>query len=169
MRAALRLFCVSGLVLGTATAAFADKGDLFLSLAPVIDAAKPSAPAFGGSASFQMGVNEATDFMLEGSATFATGSDDETTRETRLLLGSLYTPYFGDIRPRFGGSGGLVHVDAPEGVDEVYLNLGFHLQGLYDASDRIRLFAEAHPNFTFGKHGEFSTLMKVGLLFRLSK
>lgn len=165
-----RFLTAAALVLGAACASSADRGDLFLSLAPVIDAMKPSEPAYGGSVSLQLGANEATDFMFETDVTSSSDADtDENTIETRLLIGSLYTPYFGEIRPRFGGSGGVVSVVAPGGVNEVYFNLGFHLQGLYDVSDTVRLFAEAHPNLTFGTHGRFSTMMKAGITFRLSK
>jgi hypothetical protein len=141
----------ASLALGLAVAPFAAKGDLFLSLAPAVDPLRDP-PAFGGGASLQLGVNEATDFFLEGIGTGSRGSgDDEDRVETRVLLGSFYTPFFGDIRPRFGGSGGLEYVSAPGGVSDLYFNLGFHLQGLYDASDRFRLFAEVLPNLTFGR------------------
>lgn len=167
---ATRFIRAAALVLGAACASFADRGDLFLSLAPVVDAMTPSEPAFGGSVSLQLGANEATDFLFETDITAAKDSDaDESRIESRFLIGSLYTPFFGEIRPRFGGSGGIVSVQAPGGINEAYFNLGFHLQGLYDVSDAVRLFAETHPNLTFGTHGSFSTLMKAGIIFRLSK
>jgi hypothetical protein len=150
-----------------AVPAHAEKGDLFLSLAPAIDAFESDGPSLGGGLGLQLGVNESTDFFLESILTTRVDSDEDRTLETHGLLGSLYTPYFGEIRPRFGGSAGVVHVSAPD-VDEVYFNLGLHLQGLYDASDAFRLFAEVHPNLTFGSNGGFSTLFKVGLTFRLS-
>lgn len=146
----------------------ADKGDLFLSIAPVVDASKTDRPAFGGAAALQLGANASTDLTLEADWT-GTGKSlsGDGLMETRILLGSLYTPFFGEMRPRFGGSGGVIHVLGPRGVDELYFNLGFHLQGLYDLADAIRLFAEVHPNVTFGDEGEFSTLVKAGIQFRL--
>jgi hypothetical protein len=164
---AARPILAACLALFHAVPALAEKGDLFLSLAPAIDAFQSDGPSVGGGLGLQLGANESTDFFLESDLTTRVDSHDDRTLETRVLLGSLYTPYFGEIRPRFGGSAGVIHVSAPD-VNEVYFNLGFHLQGLYDASDAVRLFAEAHPNLTFGSHGDFSTLIKVGLMFRLS-
>ena len=156
------------MLMGLGGAAHADKGDLFLSVAPMVDAVKTDQPAFGGAAALQLGANPWTDFTLEADWT-GTGKSlsGDGVMETRILLGSLFTPFFGEMRPRFGGSGGVIHVQGPKGVDEVYFNLGFQLQGLYDASDAIRLFAEVHPNATFGDEGEFSTLVKAGIQVRL--
>lgn len=149
-------------------AAHADKGDLFLSIAPAVDVSKTDQPAFGGAAALQLGANQWTDLTLEADWTGTRDSfRGDENMETRILLGSLYTPFFGEMRPRFGGSGGVIHVLGPKGVDEVYFNLGFQLQGLYDVADAIRLFAEVHPNVTFGDEGEFSTLVKAGIQFRL--
>lgn len=149
-------------------AAHAGKGDLFLSIAPAVDASKTDQPVFGGAAALQLGANQWTDLTLEADWTGTRESfRGDGAMETRILLGSLYTPFFGEMRPRFGGSGGVIHVLGPRGVDEVYFNLGFQLQGLYDVADAIRLFAEVHPNVTFGDEGEFSTLVKAGIQFRL--
>lgn len=167
MRSALLPAAAAALTLALG-AARADRGDLFLSLAPSVDAARTDEPAFGGFASLQLGANEATDLFVEagwsGSRDAFAGDAD---METRILIGSFYTPFFGEIRPRFGGSGGMVHLAGPDGLNEVYLNLGLHLQGIYAVSDRFRLFAEAHPNITFGRDGEGSILVKAGFQVRL--
>jgi len=157
--------------LSFAAMASAAKGDLFLSIAPAVDPSREPL-AVGGDVSLQLGVNDATDFMFEAASlgSFGSGADQDRS-DTRLLVGSYYTPYFGDIRPRFGGSVGLDYVSGPRGGDKsaVGVNLAFYLQGLYDVSDRMRLFMEAQPQLNTGTLGGFSTLLKVGLLFRLGK
>ncbi len=148
----------------------ADRGDLFLSVMPVVDPFHADGAAFGGGANLSMGVNERTDFQLETDLTVQQpGSNQSDYFETRYLLASFFTPYFGEIRPRFGGSMGLIHSYSSDGINEVGFNAGVHLQGLYDFSQSLRFFAEANPNISFGKQGGFSTLFKLGIQFRLSK
>lgn len=165
----MRSILAAGLLLGPAGSVLADHGDMFLSVAPAIDAFKTDGPSFGGSLGLQLGVNTETDFFLESTLTTRMDSNETNAVETRFLLGSMYTGMSGDIRPRFGGSGGIAYITDDGGTDEVYFNLGVHLQGLYDASDAVRLFVEANPNLTIGDNGGFSTLVKAGLLFRLTK
>lgn len=150
-----------------AGSALADRGDVFLSLAPVLDVFEPG---FGGALGLQFGVNPETDLFVEANASVSDPGADDWGMESAFLLGSFYTPYAGEIRPRLGGSMGILYMQEDEDdVQEVGLNLGLHLQGLFDVSDAMRLFAEAHPSITFGEEGEFSVLAKVGVQFRLSK
>jgi hypothetical protein len=150
-----------------AGSALADRGDVFLSLAPAIDAFEPG---FGGALGLQFGVNPETDLFAEYNASAADPGSGDWDVESSFLFGSFYTPYSGEIRPRLGGSLGLLYqYDDEDDLEEVGLNLGVHLQGLFDVSDAVRLFAEAHPSITFGEEGEFSVLAKAGILFRLSK
>ena len=144
-----RSILAAGLLLACSSAVHAENGDLFLSLAPAIDPFQSGGPTFGGALALQYGVNSETDFFLESDVTTRLDSEEERAVETRLLLGSMYTAMAGDIRPRFGGSGGLAYVSGQDSEEEAYFCLGFHLQGLYDASDAVRLFVEANPNLHF--------------------
>jgi hypothetical protein len=159
----------AGLALGLG-AAQADKGDVFLAVMPVVAPFNSDEGMFGGGASISVGANEMTDFQLEVDYTVQPGYfDDDGVAETRYVLGSFFTPYFGDIRPRFGGSAGFTHVMAAGAGSEVLFNAGLNLQGLFDLSSDTRLFAEANPSVSIGDEGGFSTLFKVGVQFRLSK
>jgi hypothetical protein len=159
----------AGLLLGLGMAQ-ADKGDIFLSVMPMVSPFNSDEALFGGGASISVGANEMTDFQLELDYIVQPGYfDDDGVSETRYLLGSFFTPYFGDIRPRFGGSVGLAHVNAAGPGSDVPFYAGLHLQGLFDMSSDTRLFAEANPCIFIGESGGFSTLFKVGVQFRLSK
>lgn len=150
-----------------AGSALADRGDVFLSLAPAVDVTEAG---FGGALGVQVGVNPETDFFAEAHTTVSDPGDEDRDLESAFLLGSFYTPYFGEIRPRLGGSVGLLYrQDDEDDVQATAFNCGLHLQGVFDFSDGVRLFAEAHPNITFGEEGEATLLAKVGILFRLSK
>jgi hypothetical protein len=160
--AASFVFCLSQ--------ANADKGDIFLAVMPVVAPFNSGEGMFGGGANVSIGANENTDFQLEMDWTAQPAYfDNDGVAETRLLLGSFFTPYFGDIRPRFGGSAGFAHVTGFSDLNEVAFNAGLHLQGLFDMSSNTRLFAEANPSISIGDSGGFSTLFKVGIQFRLSK
>lgn len=146
--------------------ALADRGDIFLTLAPAMDIFETG---FGGALGLQFGVNPETDFFLEADVT-ASDIGSDLGMQTQYLAGSFYTPYAGEIRPRLGGSLGVVHRMMDDAsTHEVGFHAALHLQALYDASDAMRLFAEVDPYLSTGENGGFGTLVKLGLQFRLSK
>ena len=170
MKAQKCIFVVSMCLTFGLHAVKADRGDMFLSVMPMVSPFTSSEAMFGGGLNLSMGANERTEIQFELDWTAQPGYfDNQGFTETRYLIGSLFTPYFGDIRPRFGGSFGLIHALGSGGVSEVGFNTGVHLQGLWDLSQAVRLFAEANPNFSFGKYADLSTLIKVGMQFRLTK
>jgi hypothetical protein len=149
---------------------YCDKGDVFLFGSVLTDPTVSGGPAFGGEAGVQLGANEKTDFQLSANVNATPGYFGSTgSLNARYLLTSYFTPYFGDIRPRLGGSVGLNQVLAHGGVNDVLFNAGVHLQGLVALNPNVLLFGEVNPNMTFGDGGNFSTLIKLGILFRLSK
>ncbi len=150
-----------------AGSARADRGDAFLSLAPAVDVFEAGV---GGALGAQFGVNPHFDLFLEADATVSDPGSDDRDLESAFLLGSYYAPYSGEIRPRLGASMGILYQQDDENdVQEMGVNFGLHLQGLFDLFDAVRLFAEIHPNVTAGGEGEFTVLAKAGILFRLSK
>jgi hypothetical protein len=166
-----RLLFVAFLPLALCSAALAERGDVFLSVGPALEPQRLGEPAFGGAAGVSFGVNELTDFQLEADWTANAGYFDDKGSGgmfSRLLFVSYFTPYMGEIRPRFGGSFGLLHI-RKTADDVVCLDLGLHVQALYQATDALRLFAEAVPDISIGSEGGFSTVFKAGLQFRLSK
>ena len=151
-------------------AAYCDKGDVFLFGSLLTDPFQTNGPAFGGEGGLQFGVNDRTDLQLSANVNATPGYLDSTgILNARYLLTSYFTPYFGDIHPRLGGSMGLIQIADHAGFNKFFFDAGFHLQGLMNLNSSAMLFAEVNPNFTFGDAGNFSTLVKLGILLRLSK
>jgi hypothetical protein len=150
---------------------YSEKGDIMLNAAVAVDPVIETGPGFGGELGLELGVNEYTDFQLN--IDYLISQDfisEDGILNNRYYVASYYTPYFGEIRPRIGGSLGLIYIDDEiSQIDEVLFFAGFHIQGIMNLSDFLNLYGDISPKISFGKGGGFSTVIKIGLQFRLTK
>lgn len=154
------------LLFGLTVSARAERGDLFLELAPRASFGGDSlGPGIGGALGLSFGANERTDLGLLLHFDQHPGEDGgEDAQEIGAVLTSFFTPYLGDFRPRFGAHLGFSLFD-----EEPALSAGVDLQALYQPNDRVQFHAGIVPDFLFGKESQFFLRVPVGVRIRLGR
>jgi hypothetical protein len=157
--------CLGLLIL--CSVAFAERGDKFIDLQATVEPVSDfnTLPA-GGQASFQFGVNENTDMGISAGALVIDDSVAGNITKMNFRLSSYFTPYFGELRPKFGGSIGLAKFSNQTKPD---FDLAAHVMGLYDMSGSLRMYVEVSPGLIMGKSSSFYTDIGLGVQFRLGK
>ena len=128
----------------------------------------------GGNVALQMGVNSRTDFELRALAAQAPNATVNSSGEAKDLLKvgaqfiSWYTPYFGQIRPQFGGHLGAIYQKGGD-INNTVMDLGLNARAIFCASDRWRFYLEGSWQAGFGKDGDISENIGAGLMFRIGK
>jgi hypothetical protein len=163
-----------GLAVLGLTSAQAGRGDLFLTVSALSDPFLLDEPSLGGQLGLEMGVNDRTDFFAAASLSPSLKSFSEDGPQTyRLLLGSWFSPYFGEIRPRIGGYAGYAIIGVPQTKNVASFNVGMALQGLWQVNDGMALAATISPNLLLGSsediESNFSLPIALSLQFRLGK
>jgi hypothetical protein len=163
-----------GLVALGLAPAQAGRGDMFLTVSAISDPFLLEEPALGGQLGLEMGLNEKTDFFAAASFTPSIESFSAEGPQTyKLILGSWFTPYFGEIRPRIGGYAGYAIIDVPVTKNIVSFNMGVALQGYWQVNDGTALSATVSPNWLIGSNEDLSSDMSMPisltLHFRLGK
>ena len=142
----MKYLLISFLLLGIS---FADEGENLILVGVGANFASidgTSGAGLGAQLGYEFGFNEQTDlgFRLATSKHSTDGS--ESMMLYSLSFVSMYTPSFGDIRPRFGGIIGIQQADIAT-ISTNFLNLGIPLQSYFDFRGSQDMFIEVQPGF----------------------
>ena len=107
----------------------------------------------GTQVGYEKGFNDQTDIGLRVNYSKHTIEDIDMQLYGVSLI-TMYSPYNGDIRPRFGGLIGIQqgeHLQGEKsGVSNSFFNLGASLQCVFDFKGPQDIFIEAQPGVSLG-------------------
>ncbi len=148
-----------------------EEGDLSVNVGGVSNFAfTERSPSFGGLLGVQYAFNDQTNFLINGEYIQSRIENiDEKLDQKRFTFTSLFTPYFGDIYPKFGGTFGIMHETFKSSVDEVYVMVGADFVTAAQFGETMEGFFKVSPTLTFGetksKKDNFNISITVGFNF----